>query len=140
MAKRGRKSLAEMQIARLSSTIESVHRPDAPYELTDDQSVIWRRIADDLPADWFTPKHTGMLKQYCRHEAQSDRIAQLVEQEMRKKKLDLANYDKLLAMQEREGRAMSSLATRMRITHQALYDKGTKAQSRQVSKPWEFEN
>ena len=138
MAKRGRKSAAEMQIARLSSTIEAVHRPDAPYELTDDQALIWRRLADDLPADWFTPKHTGLLKQYCRHEAQSDRIAQLVEQEMSKKELDIANYDKLLAMQEREGRAMSSLATRMRITHQALYDKSTKAQSRQVSKPWEF--
>lgn len=138
MAKRGRVSGAELAVARLANPIQTVHRPDAPYELTDDQSVIWRRIADDLPADWFSPKHNGMLKQYCRHEAQSDRIAQLIEQEMAKPELDVATYDKLLQMQEREGRAMSSLATRMRITHQALYDKSTKgASARKVSKPWE---
>lgn len=137
MAKRGRVSGAALAVARLAAPIETIHRPDAPYELTDDQSLIWRRIADDLPADWFTPKHTGMLKQYCRHEAQSDRIAQLIEQEMARDALDVAAYDKLLAMQEREGRAMSSLATRMRITHQALYDKSKKADAGKVRKPWE---
>ena len=141
MAKRGRKSGAELAVKTLGTAIQRVTRPDAPYELTDDQSVIWRRVSDDLPADWFTPKHTGMLKQYCRHEAQSDRIAQLIEQEMAKpgEVLDLQNYDKLLAMQEREGRAMSSLATRMRMTHQALYDKSKKAGPGKVKKPWEFE-
>lgn len=137
MAKRGRVSGAALAVARLTDTIQTVLRPDAPYELTDDQSVVWRRIADDLPADWFTPKHTGMLKQYCRHEAQADRIAQLIEQAMTGEALDVGAYDKLLAMQDREGRAMSSLATRMRITHQALYDKSKKADAGKVRKPWE---
>lgn len=137
MAKRGRKSGAELATIPDRGLIEVVVRPDAPYELTDDQALIWRRIADDLPADWFTPKHVGILKQYCRHEAQSDRIAMLIEQEMKKKALDLQQYDKLLAMQEREGRALSSLATRMRITQQTLYDKSKKAPSNSLSKPWE---
>lgn len=137
MAKRGRKSGAEIAILPISGPVQTVARPDAPYELTDEQAAIWRRVADDLPADWFTPKHSGLLKQYCRHEAQSDRIAMLIEQEMQKPELEIAQYDKLLAMQEREGRALSSLATRMRITQQALYDKSKKAPSNSVRKPWE---
>lgn len=137
MGKRGRKSGAELATIPLRSTIERVARADAPYELTDSQAAIWRRVADDLPADWFTPKHIGLLKQYCRHEAQADRIAMLIEQEMSEPQLDVQKYDKLLAMQEREGRALSSLATRMRITQQALYDKSKKAPSNSVRKPWE---
>lgn len=139
MAKRGRKSAAatDLAVVGLAAVIERVHRPEPPYELTDAQAVVWRRIADDLPADWFTAKHSGLLKQYCRHETESDRIALLIEQEMGKEQLDIANYDKLLAMQEREGRALSSLATRMRLTQQALYDKSKKAGGPKVSKPWE---
>ncbi len=137
MAKRGRKSGAELATLSAAGSIQTIIRPDAPYELTDEQAAIWRRVSDDLPADWFTPKHLGLLKQYCRHEAQSDRIAMLIEQEMAKDTLDLPQYDKLLVMQEREGRALSSLATRMRITQQSLYDKSKKAPSNSVRKPWE---
>ena len=137
MVKRGRKSSADIATIPIKGAIQTIARPDAPYELTDAQAAIWHRVADDLPADWFTPKHIGLLKMYCRHEAQSDRIAMLIEQEMAKHELDVQQYDKLLAMQEREGRAMSSLATRMRITQQALYDKSKKAPSNSVSKPWE---
>jgi hypothetical protein len=137
MAKRGRKSGAELATLPVTGSIQTVIRPDAPYELTDDQAAIWHRITADLPADWFTPKHVGLLKQYCRHETQSDRIAMLIEQEMAKRELDVQQYDRLLVMQEREGRAMSSLATRMRITQQSLYDKSKKAPSNSVRKPWE---
>jgi hypothetical protein len=139
MGKRGRKSGAELATISAHSVIERVARPDAPYELTDAQCVIWRRISDDLPADWFTPKHVGLLKQYCRHEAQADRVAMLIEQEVDKPIIDLQQYDKLLAMQEREGRALSSLATRMRITQQALYDKSKKAPSASAKNPWDYD-
>lgn len=141
MAKRGRKSAASQEIALqdrgITAKIERVHRPEPPYEITDDQAVVWRRVTEDLPADWFTAKHLGLLKQYCRHEAEGDRIAMLIEQELKKDQVDIPTYDKLLAMQEREGRALSSLATRMRLTQQALYDKSKKAGGPKVSKPWE---
>jgi uncharacterized protein YicC (UPF0701 family) len=45
--------------------------------------------------------------------------------------------DRLLKMQEREGRAMSSLATRMRLTQQTSYDK-TKPRPIATKPPWEF--
>lgn len=141
MAQRGRKSAASQEIALqsagLTATIERVHRPEPPYELTDKQAEVWRRVTDDLPADWFTAKHMGLLKQYCRHEAEGDRIAMLIEQELGKPAVDVPVYDKLLVMQEREGRALSSLATRMRLTQQSLYDKSKKAGGPKVAKPWE---
>jgi hypothetical protein len=126
-----------LAVVGLAATIDRVHRPEPPYELTDAQAGAWRRVTDDLPADWFTAKHLGLLKQYCRHETEADRIALLIEQEMGKEQLDVGNYDKLLAMQEREGRALSSLATRMRLTQQSLYDRTKKASGPKVSKPWE---
>jgi hypothetical protein len=39
-------------------------------------------------------------------------------------------------MQEREGRALSSLATRMRLSQQTTYDK-SKKKPLQGKKPWE---
>ena len=50
--------------------------------------------------------------------------------------LDLDVLDRLYRMQEREGRAMSSLATRMRITQQTTYDK-SKKKPLQGAKPWD---
>ena len=49
----------------------------------------------------------------------------------------VGDYDLLLKMQEREGRALSSLATRMRMTQQTQYDKSKKRGSGAVKKPWE---
>ncbi|MEN1729403.1 MAG: hypothetical protein AAGJ52_13285 [Pseudomonadota bacterium] len=49
----------------------------------------------------------------------SRRIAELIEQTMEQEDVDLADYDRLLKMQEREARMMASLATRLRITKQA---------------------
>ena len=53
----------------------------------------------------------------------------------------LKRYDRLLAMAERESRAASSLATRLRITRQAI-DQQTVARSiknqSKAKKPWEL--
>jgi hypothetical protein len=50
--------------------------------------------------------------------------------------LDLGEYDQLLKMQEREGRALSSLATRLRITQQATVSAKAKKPSG-LKRPWE---
>jgi hypothetical protein len=50
--------------------------------------------------------------------------------------LDLNKYDQLLKMQEREGRALSSLATRLRITQQATMSEKARKPS-QAKRPWE---
>lgn len=136
MAKRGRKSGAELAVAAIVSPIETVQRPDAPYDLTDEQSQEWWSVVNRMPADWFPRETHGLLAQYCRHVVAARRVATLVKSIEADAEFDIVAYDRALKMQEREGRAISSLATRMRITQQTTYDKSRK---KPVSgrKPWE---
>src|SRR3954452_8009205 len=124
---RGRKSEASVSIGAIAR-LESVPRPDAPYDLTDEQADEWRALVNRMPADWFPRETWGMLSQYCRHIVAARRVAQLIEQIMKVKKgdFDVDAYNQLLIMQERESRALSSLATRMRLSQQATYDKTKK--------------
>lgn len=130
----GRKSAASLEVQR-ASPVEAVQRPDAPYDLTDEQAEEWWAVVNRMPADWFPRETHGLLSQYCRHVVAARRVAQLVAAE-EAGEFDLDRYDQLLKMQEREGRALSSLATRLRITQQSLVS--PKAHKPlQNKKPWE---
>lgn len=136
MGTRGRKSAASLEIAS-PSHVSAIERPDAPYDLTDEQADEWWAVVNRMPADWFPRETHAMLAQYCRHVVAARRVAQLVaDREGRKGSLDIEEYDRLLKMQEREGRAISSLATRMRISQQATYDPKRKKPT-ETRKPWE---
>lgn len=137
MAKRGRVPAAATALAAISAPIETVVRPDAPYDLTDEQSEEWWAVVNRMPADWFPRETHGMLAQYCRHVVAARRVAQLVAAAEASDPLDIENYDRLLKMQEREGRAISSLATRMRISQQATVRAEQARRPTQVKKPWE---
>lgn len=137
MGIRGRRSAAALSVVSASGQIVAINRPDPPTELTDEQAEEWRAIVSRLPGDWFPRETHGLLTQYCRHVIAARRVAQLIEAEEASDSLDLTKYDRLLAMQEREGRAMSSLATRMRISQHSSYDaKKTKGQTI-TEKPWD---
>lgn len=135
MEGRGRKSAASLSVIS-SGAVQAVRRPDAPAELTDEQAGEWAEIVSRMPADWFPRETHGMLVSYCRHIVSARRIAQLIEAAEASEAFDVDEYDKLLKMQERESRAMSSLATRMRLTQQTTYDKSKKKPG-QTRKPWE---
>lgn len=136
MGTRGRKSSAELAIRAMSS-VESLARPDAPYDLTDEQADEWRAVVNRMPADWFPRETHGMLTQYCRHVVAARRLAQLIAQAEAADELDIRNLDKLYKMQDREGRAISSLATRMRLTQQATVKHEQARKPSMVKKPWE---
>lgn len=137
MTKRGRPSAAALEIAHAPGAIETLERPDAPYDLTDEQSAEWWAVVNRLPAAWFPRETHAMLADYCRHVVKSRRIAQLVADAEQAHVIDVDGLDKLYKMAERESRAISSLATRMRLSQQATSthraNKGTKG----VRKPWE---
>lgn len=135
MTKRGRKSAASLEIATVD-TLETIARPDAPYDLTDEQSTEWWAVVNRMPADWFPRETHGMLAQYCRHVVAARRVAQLIANAEKAKTLDVGAYDQLLKMQEREGRAISSLATRMRISQQATVRAEQARKPKQVERPW----
>jgi hypothetical protein len=134
---RGRHSSAELSVVA-GGVVSAIERPAAPGELTDEQQAEWRSIVGRMPADWFPRETWALLAQYCRHVVAAKRIGQLIEQAEADAAFDLDAYDKLLKMQEREGRAMSSLATRMRLTQQSTVN-AKKQKPVLGRKPWDVD-
>lgn len=117
-----------------------MHRPEPPVELSDEQATEWRQVVNRLPAEWFPRETWGLLAQYCRHVVAARRVAQLISNlEAGDGDLNVVEYDRLLKMQEREGRALSSLATRMRLSQHSTYDKKKKKPIESMQKPWQEE-
>jgi hypothetical protein len=136
MAKRGRKSASELQSAVLPGPIEVVPRPDAPYELTDEEAIEWRAIVNRLPAGWFAREQWPLLVQYCRLIVTARRTAQLIYYQAHgDEPLHHGLFLKLTRAQREESAAIASLATKMRLSHQstrsARADKGI-----DLPKPW----
>lgn len=133
MSARGRESIAAVS---LLPHVTSLARPKAPAELTPEQAEEWNAVVDRLPAEWFSRETHGLLAQYCRHVVAARRVAQLVDaMDQGTEDFDLNQYDQLLKMQEREGRALSSLATRMRLSQHSTYAK-TKTKGATAKRPW----
>lgn len=142
MAQRGRKSAASLSVV---APLPGQRRPEPPSELTVEEAAEWHAVVDRLPPDWFPAETHGLLVQYCRHIVKARVLADSINAflaEWLNEPEGLMRYDKLLQMAEREGRAISSLATRMRITQQSRYAHKT-AHSKASSsgaprKPWEL--
>ena len=77
------------------------------------------------------------MAQYCRHVVAARHVAQLVARMEDGDDIDIEAYDRLLKMQEREGRALSSLATRMRMTQHSTYDAKKGKGKVTAKKPWD---
>jgi len=142
MGRRGPKSITDLMI---DGSTAVVHRPDAPYDLSDAAADQWRAIVSSMPAEHFAPSHYPMLTQLCRHKVESNRVAQLIELCCSKRKgktFDVNEYNLLLTMQGRESAAINRLMRSMRLTHQALY-RGESAKVRPVTglikAPWDAE-
>lgn len=134
-----------MEVAGIAAPLESVSRLLAPMHISDAERGVWLEVVGDQPADAFTPTHSPLLELYCRHVVQARVIADELQNFDRAWMADdegLKRYDRLLGMAERESRAASSLATRLRITRQAVehpltVGRGLAAKSKS-RKPWEL--
>ena len=122
MGARGKKSAASLSVVQPRG-VTAVERPEPQEGLTDEQATVWCSVVDRLPADWFPDETHDMLAQYCRHVVSSRRVADLIEMLTAQEVFAAEDYDRLLKMQEREGRAISALATRMRLSQQSTYSK-----------------
>jgi len=141
---RGRKSAASLAAVALQAPAVSSQRLAAPTHLSDAEQSVWAQVVNDQPASAFTDTYAPLLELYCRHVVHSRILADELANFDRAWLADeegLKRYDRLLAMNEREGRAASSLATRLRITRQAI-DQQTVARSQinapKGRKPWEL--
>lgn len=131
--KRGRVSSAQLEIVK---PVEIMERPRAPHDLTDEETEVWVAVVSGEPADWFSPATMPLLVQYCRHVVHARRVAELLDKATSNKRLPITNYDRLLKMQERESRAIASLATKMRVAQQSTRThRGNKAPT--IARPWD---
>ena len=141
MGARGKQSSAALVVPDVARD----QRLAAPVHLSDAEREVWIELVNDQPADAFTVAHIPLIEQYCRHVIQSRLLSDEMLNFDRAWLSDddgLKRYDRLLAMHEREGRAASSLATRLRITRQATVHPVTagRAESKvaRKPKPWEL--
>jgi hypothetical protein len=145
MGLRGPKSASQMSVAAVADhDVINVKRLSAPVHLSDAERTVWLEIVNDHPADTFRPTHVSMLEHYCRHVVLSRVLADQImhfDSAWINDDDGLKRYDRLLTMHERETRAASALATRLRITRQSLEHNETAAnkfkKTSAARKPWE---
>lgn len=98
-------------------------QPEPLEELSAEERLEWRKFTTRMPADWFPPETWPMLSQLCRHICQSRWVGQCL-QEVRAGLLDPTDDDaltalmKLQSLHDREGRAITALMVRLRLTSQ----------------------
>lgn len=118
--KRGRISSAELSTVVIDAGRRMPSPP--PPELTDAQATVWRDVVGSLPDDWFTRAAHPILIAFCRHACRARllemQIAQF-EPEWMTADGGLERLDRLLAVAERETRAMTACARALRLTPQA---------------------
>lgn len=144
MTARDRKSSASLTVKMPDIGVSK--RLPAPPTLSDAEMAVWTEVVNDQPASAFTTTHGPMLEMYCRHVVNNRVIADEILNFDRAWISDddgLKRYDTLLRIAERESRAASSLATRLRITRQAITHPETAARAianDSKFRPWDIDN
>ena len=138
MGTRGRPSMASLMVPDSSKFIQ---RPDAPYDLTDEQAEEWRAIVSTMDPGHFMRGNYPLLAQLCRHIVNARRLAQLIEQCAKEKDFDRKEFGILLQLEATESAAIMRLSRSMRLTQQAVKRLETTRHPRgkQVKNPWDPE-
>jgi hypothetical protein len=141
MGERGRQSTASLSV--IPGGVD--RRPDAPTDLTELEVEVWNRTVEGEAADVFgTAALQQMLKDYCRHVIAAERLSLVIEANMQttESQISVKDLDCLLKMRDRETKAISDKATKLRLTNQSRYTPraaGTAAKNAgQASKPWQM--
>ena len=120
MRHRGRASTSELSTIVIGAGERTPALP--PPELTDAQATVWREVVGSLPGDWFTRAAYPILIAFCRHVCR----ARLLEMQIARFEIEwvgvdggLERLDRLLALAERETRAITACARALRLTPQA---------------------
>jgi hypothetical protein len=119
------------------SGIETIRRPEAPDELTEEQAREWRAVVNRLSADWFPRETHSLLVQYCRLVVRARRLAQLIDAAEKEENFDVKEYRDLIRSEEGVSRAIASLSTRMRLNQSSTMRAETAKKPSMIRKPWE---
>ena len=100
-------------------------RPEPPNSLTKRQKAIWREVvAAEDPILFNTAVLRGLLADYCRRRATGEEISEVIDGSGAVAQQDdeqLARFDQLLRMRDREMTAVITAATKLRLTNQSRY-------------------
>jgi hypothetical protein len=121
MRQRGRKSAESLVVV----PAVLVQRPDPPAELSIEQAEVWRAYVADMPADWFTPKTWPDLIGLCRLVTNSRLLGQELreyEEGIPKDREGFGRYRHIQKMHESEALSITTLETKLRLTHQSKND------------------
>ena len=129
----GRRSTASLAIA----AVQSWTRLEPPESVSEAAAVVWREVVATKPAEWFQADTAPVLEAYCNTIVEYRRVADALAETGPS---DLKTYRPLVEMAEKLGRAITSMATKMRLTPQSRYtpiSAGTAAKKAAVAaKPW----
>lgn len=129
-----RPSAAELAVIGPSG-IETVRRPEAPEELTDEQALEWRAVVNRMPADWFPRETHSILVQYCR-QVRGNHLAQLIDAAQHNPDFDCKTYLKLVRAEESISRTIAALASKMRISQAATARVEYTRKPQALETPW----
>lgn len=142
MGTRGRTSSAALEIAGAGvQAVTVVARPDAPLDLTPEESDVWVETIEAMPADWFPRECWPLLRQWCRHTVTARRVSQMIDAAASRDELNVAEMKELLGMQAKETASLKALGASMRLSQQASYSArgagGEKSRRSPMKRPWE---
>ena len=98
-------------------------QPEPPEELSPDEAKEWRRLLAVAPYNWFPREVWPLLIQLCRHIVTGRWLGESL-QEVRAGLLDpkdaeqIKHLNTLCILHEREGRAITALMEKLRLTTQ----------------------
>ena len=117
-------------------------RPAPPPALDAERQALWAAVVQAMPAGWFRREHWELLAMYCGHYQEWLRldaeVAKVWEQATDKQGVNTDLLEVWQRMRDRERRAFSDLATKMRLTQQASYhpEKGKGPAGGGAAPPW----
>jgi hypothetical protein len=138
MLQRGRKG----HLTPVGSTLP-VTAIEPPPGLNEEQAEEFSAIVASYPMDWFDSGSVSMLEAMVRHNCEERRLGKLLSEfdtEVLKTPDGMKLYDRLSKNHERQSKAASTLAQKMRLTQLSKYraDKAnTLAGKAKAVRPWE---
>ena len=121
MRQRGRKSASA---TTTPLTVISERRLAPPADLTDLERSAWLAITSCRPGSWFDAASVPLLTALIRHQQSADVLATEIahfDPKWLRDEDGLERYRCLLAMRERETRAMAALSRSLRLTPQSIH-------------------
>jgi hypothetical protein len=132
-----RKSAESRDLAKIVQNPIEIPRPDAPYDLTDEEAQEWIAIVNRMEAGHFPRETWPLLTSYCRITVQDRRNEAMIREALgRQPKFEFGLYERLIKIQQANAKALASLATKMRLSQQATNDRDRR-QPLMISPPWE---